>query len=244
MRPTPWGGLGLDGVFVPDRSEVEVEYRQSSTGRIEMKRIALFVLLCLAVPVFGVELATGSGGVASASKDVVAAGLDAFRAGNYPKALKYLCPLADQGNAEAQAGLGFMYAIGKGVPKDDKEAAKWYRLAADQGNVFAQFSLAGMYDAGEGVPQDYKEAVKWYRLAADQGNVDAQLFLGAMYDQGKGVPQDYVLAYMWYDLAYAPTHHILALKYRDEAAAQMTQSEIEQARAWVREWTAKHPPRQ
>jgi TPR repeat protein len=26
-----------------------------------------------------------------------------------------------------------MYANGKGVPEDDKEAVKWYRLAAEQG---------------------------------------------------------------------------------------------------------------
>tara|TARA_B110000305_G_C19035619_1_gene445800 strand:+ start:375 stop:584 length:210 start_codon:yes stop_codon:yes gene_type:complete len=39
--------------------------------------------------------------------------------------------LATQGNAFAQYNLALMYRKGEGVPKDDKEAVKWYRLAAD-----------------------------------------------------------------------------------------------------------------
>ena len=31
--------------------------------------------------------------------------------------------------------LGLMYDSGEGVPEDDKEAVKWYRLAAEQGNA-------------------------------------------------------------------------------------------------------------
>ena len=50
---------------------------------------------------------------------------------------------AEQGAAEAQYNLGSMYADGRGVPKDEAEAARWYRLAADQGDASAQFMLAG-----------------------------------------------------------------------------------------------------
>ena len=31
-----------------------------------------------------------------------------------------------------------MYGNGGGVPEDDKEAVKWYKLAAEQGNADAQ----------------------------------------------------------------------------------------------------------
>jgi S1-C subfamily serine protease len=62
-----------------------------------------------------------------------------------------------------------MYRLGEGVPEDDKEAVKWYRLAADQGFALAQLSLAFMYEWGEGVPEDFIEAYKWYNLAAAQG---------------------------------------------------------------------------
>ena len=33
---------------------------------------------------------------------------------------------AEQGNADAQFILGYMYANGKGVPQDYKTALKWY----------------------------------------------------------------------------------------------------------------------
>ena len=61
---------------------------------------------------------------------------------------------AEQGAAEAQYNLGSMYADGRGVPKDEAEAARWYRLAADQGDASAQFMLAGMYALGQGAPKD------------------------------------------------------------------------------------------
>ena len=45
---------------------------------------------------------------------------------------------AEQGDADAQVNLGVMYAIGLGVPQDDAEAVRWYRLSADQGNACAK----------------------------------------------------------------------------------------------------------
>ena len=50
---------------------------------------------------------------------------------------------ADQGNALGQANLGFAYLRGLGgLPKDEREAARLYKLAADQGNTAAQIALA------------------------------------------------------------------------------------------------------
>ena len=77
--------------------------------------------------------------------------------------------LAKQGIAEAEYNLGLMYSKGEGVPSDDKEAVKWYRLAAEQGLAQSQTNLGLMFGKGQGVEQDYKEAVKWYRLSAGQG---------------------------------------------------------------------------
>ena len=73
-----------------------------------------------------------------------------------------------------------MYELGRGVPQNYAEAARWYRLAADQGSATAQHDLGVMYHFGQGVPQNYAEAVRWYRLAADQGYADAQHGLGLM----------------------------------------------------------------
>ena len=66
-----------------------------------------------------------------------------------------------------------MYANGEGVPEDDAEAVKWYRLAADQGDASAQNNLGLMYDVGEGVPEDYVTTYAWWNIAAVSGDEDA-----------------------------------------------------------------------
>jgi hypothetical protein len=78
--------------------------------------------------------------------------------------------LAEQGEASAQYKLGFWYANGYGVPENDAEAAKWYRLAAEQGDADAQFNLGVMYANGEGVAKNAVQAFKWFNLAAARGN--------------------------------------------------------------------------
>lgn len=53
------------------------------------------------------------------------AGLEAYRAGDYETALAEWRPLAEQGNADAQFGLGLMYRNGKGIPQNDADAMVW-----------------------------------------------------------------------------------------------------------------------
>src|SRR5579862_8021143 len=59
-------------------------------------------------------------------------GLDAYSNGDYAAALKEWKSPADQGDAHAQYGLGLLYDLGRGVPVDPAQAAKWYGLAAAQ----------------------------------------------------------------------------------------------------------------
>ena len=49
------------------------------------------------------------------------------------------------GNAEAQFHLGCMYALGRGVQRDDRRALEWYRKAAAQGHPDARHALAGRF---------------------------------------------------------------------------------------------------
>jgi len=81
---------------------------------------------------------------------------------------------AEAGYAAAQAQLGFMYAYGNGVPKDDVEAVKWLRKAADQGNAAAQYNLGLMYGTGAGVPKDLVQAHVWWNIAGAKGHKDAK----------------------------------------------------------------------
>ena len=77
--------------------------------------------------------------------------------------------VAEHGDATAQFNLGYMYATGEGVPKNDAEAARWYRMAAEQGVARAQHNLGYMYGTGEGIPKDYVQAYAWFNIAAAQG---------------------------------------------------------------------------
>ena len=72
---------------------------------------------------------------------------------------------AEQGDVQAQYNLGIMYETGRGVPQDETEAVRWYRLAAEQGDAEAQFNLGAMYANGRGVPQDDVTAHMWCNLA-------------------------------------------------------------------------------
>jgi len=165
-------------------------------------------------------------------------GLKAYERGAYVTALRIFRQSADQGDANAQLYLGFMYGKGEAVTQDYKEAVKWYRKAADQGVDRAQYNLGVMYDNGQGVTQDYAAAVRWYRMAADQGYAGAQHSLGFMYNKGWGVTQDYVQAHMWYNLA-ATQGEKRARKFRDLLAEKMTPDQIAEAQRLAREWKPK-----
>jgi TPR repeat protein len=93
---------------------------------------------------------------------------------NWSAAFVYCAAAAEQGDADAQNFIGWMYVEGKGVAKDGSEAARWYRKAAEQGDANAQYNLGVIYDNGDGVVEDGAEAERWYRKAAEQGDADAQ----------------------------------------------------------------------
>jgi len=71
---------------------------------------------------------------------------DAWRAGNYAKALPLLQNAASNGNARAQYALGYMYYHGQGVTRNMDTALAWIRKAADNGDkraIEALGTLAG-----------------------------------------------------------------------------------------------------
>ncbi|HHF3693209.1 TPA: tetratricopeptide repeat protein [Haemophilus influenzae] len=97
-------------------------------------------------------------------------GSEATTRGDYQTTFKFLLPLAEQGNAEAQLMLGVMYARGIGVKQDDFEAVKWYRQAAEQGYANAQAILGFSYLLGQsGVQVNKSLAKEWFGKACDNG---------------------------------------------------------------------------
>jgi TPR repeat protein len=126
---------------------------------------------------------------------------NALSRGDYDTAVKEFTKLAEKGDANAQANLGYMYYAGEGVPQDYEKAVYWYRKAATQGNKDAQYNLAVSYAFGEGVKQDLTEAAIWYRRAGEQGHIVSQYSLGISYAYGEGVPQDQKEAARWFKKA-------------------------------------------
>jgi uncharacterized protein len=80
-------------------------------------------------------------------------------------AIRLWRPLAERGDARAQASLGFMYQNGFGVAQDFASAARWYGIAAEQGQADAQYSLGMLYLTGRGVQQSYMRAHMFCELA-------------------------------------------------------------------------------
>jgi TPR repeat protein len=70
--------------------------------------------------------------------------------------------------------------VGKAVPQDSEEAAKYFLAAADAGHAEAQLRLAEIYEHGDGVQRDVAEAGYYYRLALKQGRMTAANNLGEM----------------------------------------------------------------
>ena len=169
----------------------------------------------------------------------------AYRKSDYADALKLARPLAEQGDARAQALLGLIYSTNsRAIPRDNLEAARWFTLAAEQGDASAQFNLGVMYAEGQGVTQDFDEAVRWYQMAAEQGYPQAQFNLGLWYATDEAA-LDRVLAYKWLNLAagrFPATDsrgRKAATQNRDLVAAKMTPEQLAEAQRLTREWRPK-----
>lgn len=74
-----------------------------------------------------------------------------------PKSLSraafYYCEAARRGDAEAQYGLGWMYANGRGLPRDDTLAAGLFALAAAQGHAHAARMQRFVGEPGDRLPE-------------------------------------------------------------------------------------------
>lgn len=125
----------------------------------------------------------------------------ALARGDYVEAWLILKPLAEAGHARAQHDVGFMYAMGLGVPESMAQAARWLTLAAEQGNAVSQARLGWMYYNGLGVAQDRVLAYRHSRAAADAGDPWGQCNVGYSYLEGDGVERDLEAAARWFRLS-------------------------------------------
>jgi Sel1 repeat len=76
---------------------------------------------------------------------------------------------AEQGDPIAQAHLGLVFHLGRGVPQSYSSAVSWYEKAVENKNPMAQYNLALIYHNGLGVSVDEIRASYLFNLAAQQG---------------------------------------------------------------------------
>lgn len=141
--------------------------------------------------------------------------VNAYNAGDYATAAREFRPFAENGQAQAQYILGWIYQNGEGVPQDYAESAKWYQLAAKADNVDAQYALGSYYMSGAGVARDDALAVQWFRKAAERGKAGAQYLLGYLVSRGEGTAKNEAEGAQWYrkaaDQGYAEAQYAYGL---------------------------------
>lgn len=97
------------------------------------------------------------------------AGVRAYEANDYARAISEFRDQAVRGHAGAQFMLGVLYFYGKGVVRDDGVAAAWFHKAALKGHAGAQLAFGSLFIDGVGVERDLTTAYTWLTLAADSG---------------------------------------------------------------------------
>ncbi|HEV3161004.1 MAG TPA: hypothetical protein VGZ89_13620 [Xanthobacteraceae bacterium] len=102
------------------------------------------------------------------------------------------------GDMAAQYEIAARFGEGRGVPRDERQAAYWLELAAKQGLAPAQFRLGGYYEKGIGVKKDLAAARELYLAAAAKGNAKAMHNLAVLYADGVNGRPDYHTAALWF----------------------------------------------
>ena len=118
----------------------------------------------------------------------------AYQRKDYDVAYQLALPAAQAGDANAQYLLGLQLWRGRGVVRNDADAARWFASAAEQNHADAMNDLAAMYRQGEGVEKDTRRAFSMSMKAANMDNVFAQHDVGQAYQQGVGVTKDLIQA--------------------------------------------------
>lgn len=151
-------------------------------------------------------------------------GWTAFEAGDYQEAVAIWTPLAEQGHANAQVNLGFMYDHGTGINRDHRVAARWYRAAAVQNSAIGQYNLSLLIMEGHAAPLAGRSADYWMEKAAAQGFEDAQRALGRKNGQGESIAEPHA--------AMLPEHGTKTAPDVGQATATRVEVSVSIGTAW------------
>jgi cell division septation protein DedD len=127
----------------------------------------------------------------------VKAGVDAWSAGDFSRAVVEWQGPAAAGDPDALFNLAQAYRLGRGVEIDNARARKLYEQAASLGHVKAADNYGLMlFQEGE---QD--KAMPLIKAAAERGDPRAQYVLGLSHFNADYAPRDWVRAYALMTLA-------------------------------------------
>ena len=110
-----------------------------------------------------------SGFAATEMRDV-SAGMLAYEAGEFARALAIFLPLVEGGDPSAQFMVGAMYFYGRGLDRDDGSAAIMFHKAAAQGNPEGMLAFGSLLLYGVGLRQDIVKSYMWLRIAGESQN--------------------------------------------------------------------------
>lgn len=129
----------------------------------------------------------------------VKAGVDAWSAGDYARAVAEWQEPAAQGDPDALFNLAQAYRLGRGVAPDSARARELYEAAARRGHLRAADTY-GLLLFQEG---EQEKAMPLIRSAAERGDPRAQYVLGLAHFNGDYAARDWVRAYALMTLAQA-----------------------------------------
>ncbi|MFA9200373.1 MAG: SPOR domain-containing protein [Cypionkella sp.] len=134
-----------------------------------------------------------------AARGEVKAGVDAWSAGDFARAVAEWRGPAAKGDADALFNLAQAYRLGRGVPIDLKQAETYYARAAAKGHLKAadNYGLLLFQDGRR------EQALPYVSAAAERGDPRAQYLIGIAHFNGDLVAKDWVKAYALLTLANA-----------------------------------------
>jgi len=89
------------------------------------------------------------------------------------KKLFFALRAAKAGNPKAQFDLAVMYATGRGVRKNEREAFHWFHKSARAGNIEAKYYMGISFEQGRGVRANPHLARYWFKQALQSGHPKA-----------------------------------------------------------------------
>jgi len=89
------------------------------------------------------------------------------------KKLFFALRAAKAGNPKAQFDLAVMYATGRGVRKNEREAFHWFHKSARAGNIEAKYYMGISFEQGRGVRANPHLARYWFKQAVKSGHPKA-----------------------------------------------------------------------